>query len=392
MEGTPVTRNPRLCMVVHGPYPLAEPRVEQEALTAVASGWEVDVVALRLPGEPARETRDGIDVIRLPLTHRRGGGMRVLGEYIGFALLATLAVARLHLTRRYAVVQVHAPPEFLVVAALLPRLLGARVILDVHDRGSDMFTMRFGRAPAALLRVEKAAASAADAVVTVHNPYARALEASGVPLEKLTVVMNAPRDALLPEAPAEGRDGFVVAYHGTITPAYGLELLVEAAALTVGAVPDLALQIVGEGDGAEAVRRRARELGIDGRMRLEGRYLPRPEAIARVAGASVGVIPNPPMRLNDFALPSKLFEYVAIGVPVAAPDLLTLREHFSEDELFFYRAGNAESLAETLRAIAADPDAATAKAGAARSRFRAEYGWERSAERYRALLERLAGA
>ena len=46
--------------------------------------------------------------------------------------------------RRYAIVQVHNPPDFLLLAALGPRLLGARMILDVHDLAPDMFNMRFG--------------------------------------------------------------------------------------------------------------------------------------------------------------------------------------------------------------------------------------------------------
>lgn len=376
-------------MVVHGPYPLGEPRVEQEAQAALEAGWEVDVVAMRRAGEPGSELVDGVRVVRLPLAHRRGGGLRALGEYVCFALLSAVALARRHWTRRYSVVQVHAPPEFLVVAALLPRLLGARIVLDVHDRGSDMFAMRFGRAPDVLRRIEKAAAGAADAVLTVHEPYARELAAAGVPREKLTVVMNTPSDRLLPPRPAERREGFVVAYHGTITPAYGLELLVESAALASNVISDLELEIIGEGDGIDAVRWRARELGFEDHLRLEGRYLPRREAIARVAGASVGVIPNPPIPLNDFALPSKLFEFVAVGVPAAVPDLPALREHFADGEVYFYRAGDSLALAATLEAIAADPEASAARAAAALRRARS-YRWSLSAQRYLAVLDRLS--
>lgn len=379
-------------MIVHGPYPVGEPRVEQEAHTAREAWWEVDVVAMRRAGEPARELVEGVRVLRLPLAHRRGAGMLALVEYAAFALLATLRAALLHARRRYAVVQVHAPPEFLVVAALLPRALGARVVLDVHDRGSDMFAMRFGSGHIGvrvLRRLERLAASAADAVITVHEPYARALRAAGIPPEKLAVVMNTADDRLLPTTPAQPAGGFRIVYHGTVTPAYGLELLVEAAALARDTIPELELEIIGEGDGVEAVRRRARELGLADRLSLEGRYLPRRETIARVAGADAGVIPNPPIALNDFALPSKLFEYVALGIPAAAPSLPTLREHFSDDELFFYRAGDAESLAEALRTIAGDPAAAAARAAAASRRYE-EYRWPHSAERYLAVLRRLS--
>ena len=46
--------------------------------------------------------------------------------------------------RRFDVVHLHNPPDFLIVAALVPKLLGARVIFDVHDLSPEMFAMRFG--------------------------------------------------------------------------------------------------------------------------------------------------------------------------------------------------------------------------------------------------------
>jgi hypothetical protein len=45
--------NRRICMLVHGPYPVGEPRVEREALVARDAGWAVDVLAMRRPGEAA---------------------------------------------------------------------------------------------------------------------------------------------------------------------------------------------------------------------------------------------------------------------------------------------------------------------------------------------------
>src|SRR4051812_39762849 len=111
----------RLCMVVHGSYPPAEPRVTREAAAAVERGYEVDVVAMRRVGEPKQEVVDGVRVIRLPLTHRRGGSFgAVLLEYAAFTILATAAVARLSARRRYAAVHVHNPPDFLIVASLIP--------------------------------------------------------------------------------------------------------------------------------------------------------------------------------------------------------------------------------------------------------------------------------
>src|SRR5262245_17913368 len=107
-------------MVVHGPYPIGEPRVTRQARAALEAGFDVDVVATRRPDEPTSEVVDGVRVFRLPVEHRRGGGILwILREYLGFTLLATLKVARLSARRRYAVVQVHNPPDFLIAAAMI---------------------------------------------------------------------------------------------------------------------------------------------------------------------------------------------------------------------------------------------------------------------------------
>jgi glycosyltransferase involved in cell wall biosynthesis len=387
-------RKPRLCMVLHGPYPLGEVRVSREVRAAVAAGFAVDVVATRQPGEPRSELVEGARVIRLPVAHRYGGGiLRVVGEYASFTVLALARVALLSARERYDVVQIHNPPDFLMVAALVPKLLGAKVILDVHDLAPDMFWMRFGErrgadaAERVLRLVEARAAAFADAVITVHQPYRRELIARGVPANKVTIVMNSLDENVLPprveQAPAS--DGFRVVYHGTVTPTYGVELLVEAVAQATSAVPDMRLEIIGEGDALHGTTRRAKELGIGERVAITPRFLPQTEVLARVQNASVGVIPNLPSRLNRYALSTKLFEYVALGIPVVSAGLPTIREHFSEDEILYFTPGDADSLARALTSIAENPDDARARADAARRRYE-EYRWPTNAARYSRVL------
>jgi glycosyltransferase involved in cell wall biosynthesis len=383
-------------MVVHGPYPLGEGRVAREALAAVDAGWQVDVVAMRNPDEPAEELVDGVAVFRLPLSHERGSGaVAVAREYLGFTALAIAKVAALAARRRYDVVHVHNPPDFLLVAALVPRLAGARVVFDVHDLAPELFAMRFAGCNGfstmeRMLRlVERLATRVATAVVTVHEPYRRALEARGVPSKKITVVLNTVDERLLPAAAAPGeRNGLRVVYHGTITPHYGVELLVESVALLTPDLPNLSLEIYGDGDALPAVRARVEALDLCDRAHITGRFLPHRDVLERIGSASAGVICNLPIELNKGALPTKLFEYAALGVPIVSADLPTIREYFSPREVRFFRAGSADQLADALRDVAADPETAKARASAARRRYE-EYRWPVSARRYVELLERL---
>jgi glycosyltransferase involved in cell wall biosynthesis len=386
-------------MIVHSHYPVGEPRGEREALALVEEGYDVDVICLRSPHEPARETIGGVRITRLPVQHVRGvGAARIALEYVSFAARATLAALKLHRRSRIDLVYVHAPPDFLIVTALLPRLLGSGVVLDIHDLSPHMFDARFGNgllggaAQRALRVVERGACAVADRVITVHAPYRAELTMDGVPEDKILIVMNAPRGAEIDAAKARGRpagsDVFRVAYHGTITHWYGVDLLVRAIAGLDGRLPRLEALILGEGDALEAAEGLARGLGVADRIEFSGAYVSHAEALQRVAGASCGVIPNRRSRLNRFALSSKLLDYVQLGIPVVVARLETLAVHFSPDEVTFFEPDDPVELANALAWVAEHPDEAREKAERAHRRAE-DYAWSVSRAR---LLEAVSCA
>jgi glycosyltransferase involved in cell wall biosynthesis len=380
-------------MVVHGPYP--EPRVAREAAAALDAGYAVEVVAMKTKGEAAQELVDEVLVIRLPVNHVHGARLgRVITEYLAFATLATAVVGKRAVSQPYDVVHIHNPPDFLIATAVIPRFLGSRVILDIHDRSPDMFAMRFpGRAGACargvLERLERFATAFADSVVTVHDPYLRELVANGMPSEKAAVVMNSLDERLLPSPKPRTKGPFRVVYHGTVTPHYGVHLLLDAAAEAVEQGVDLHVEIIGGGDSVPNLKRRVTALGLTERFSIEGRFLPHRAVLEQVNGASAGVIPNLPTPLNRFALSSKLFEYVVLGVPVISAALPTIREYFNDSEVLFFQPGDASSLAEALIAVVRDPLGAESRAECARRRYQ-NYRWELSAGEYIAILDRLA--
>lgn len=383
-------------MLLHDYYP-EETRVVSEARAAVTAGFEVDVLALRGDGEPAQEVLEGVRVIRLPVAHRHGGApLALLAEYLHFTARA-IAYGASSARRRYDVVQVHNPPDFLVAAAFVPRLLGSKVVLDVHDLTPDMFAMRFGDVGGGLVDrglrlVERLSATVCDAVLTVHEPYRAELVAHGIPAEKIAVVMNSLDESVLSgldRAPAPAAPGFRVVYHGTVTPHYGVDVLVEAAAIARRSIPELRLEIYGTGDAMPDIEKRVRANGLDGAVTIVPRFLRQEEVLRAIDGASVGVAANLPTRLNRFALPTKLLEYAAIGIPAVASDLPTIRGHFSDDEVWFFEPGDAASLAGVLERVAADPQGASQRAEAARRRYES-YRWHHSAKVYTELLLRLA--
>jgi len=392
--------NARLCLITHARFPIGEPRAERAARAAAGAGYQVDVIALRGDGEAAHERLDGITVWRLPIRHRRGAPIATMAlEYCSFTILAALWALVLRARGRVDIVEVHSPPEFLILAGLLPKLLGARLLLDVRDLSSHLWEARFGASQrrnaivvALLRRLERVACALADAVLTVHDPYKAQLVARGAEKRRIAVVMNTPEESLIagvkrsPTSPGEGE--FTVAYHGTITRWYGVDLLVRAIGLLRAQERRVRAVILGEGDQLETVRELAAELGVADSVTFSNRYLPIEEALMAVAATDCGVISNRPSEINRFILPNKLFEYVALGIPVVSARLETVAAHFDDEDLTFCRPGDPESLAGAIAWVMDERVAATQKS--VRAQARAElYRWDTSRIRYLDVLQGL---
>jgi hypothetical protein len=128
-----------------------DPRVIREAEAAVSGGFDVDFIALRRDGEPPRELIRGVRLIHLNQTRYRGAGVLwYVLSYLQFFLRCLLMTTWLQVKRRYRVVHVNNMPDFFVFCALLPKLMGARVILDIHDPMPNTFASKFKQGENAL--------------------------------------------------------------------------------------------------------------------------------------------------------------------------------------------------------------------------------------------------
>ena len=148
-------------------------RLQREVAALLDRGHEVHVWCLRAPGEPVREHRGHLTIKRLPLRHYAGAAIaRRLVEYGVFFIAVTVGVTAMHLRRRLDLVQVNSLPDALVFAALVPRLTGARLLLDLQEPMPEFFETKTGlheRHPAVrlLVTLEQASIRFADAVLTV---------------------------------------------------------------------------------------------------------------------------------------------------------------------------------------------------------------------------------
>jgi glycosyltransferase involved in cell wall biosynthesis len=387
-------------MIVHAYYE-EDPRVRREAESLVKAGRPVQVLGLRQEGGPAASEVEGVRVHHLDVQRHQGAGLGVyLREYLSFVARAMFAAVRLHRRERFALVQVHSLPDFLVFAALPLRLVGVPVLLDLHEAMPEFFRSRFPGASnpvvhRLLLLQERASIAASTATITVNPAMRDRLVGLGVPAAKAGVVVNSPSlgrfDAAAHPRREFREDGRLrLVYTGALTPTYEMDVAVAAVARIADQRPDLdvVLDVYGRGDSGPALTAQAAELGVTDRVIFHGR-IPIEDVPAAVAHADIGLAPTRHDKFTDMSLSTKVFEYAAMGKPVVASRLPMVEATFPKGTVATYTPGDATEMADAIIDFADHP--VRRKAAVVETAKIVEAGsWEREAEGYLALVERLA--
>jgi len=354
----------RMAVVLFSTFP-GDPRPRRAAETFVHAGMNVDVICLMDEGSPGHDTFNGIEIDRIAIKHNRGSKFNYILRYSLFILIAFAKLAVRSLTRRYHVVHIHNMPDILVLAALVPKLFGAKVILDLHDPMPELMMTIFNlrrESPAVRLmaRLEKWSIAFADVVLTVNRACEKLFVSRSCLASKVSVVMNSPDERIFKYSPAEIRnrqsDGvnapFVIMYHGTLVERNGVDLAVEALVKLCQSVPAAELRIYGPRTSfldrvmATVVERKLEKaVHYLGPRRLE-------ELVQAIAECDVGVIPNKRSIFTEINTPTRIFEYLALGKPVVAPRAPGIQDYFGEDSLILFDLGSADDLALKLTWVA----------------------------------------
>jgi glycosyltransferase involved in cell wall biosynthesis len=387
-----------VAMLLHGCYPMDE-RVKREAEALAQAGYEVDVICLRECADEAREeVIGGVRVIRIPLGRTRSEGkFTYVVDYAGSGVAFLLWLTYLHARRHYVLVQVHTLPDSLAFSALPAKLAGARLVLDIHDLMPELYQSKYslssdGWVVRMLRFVERLATGLSDHVVTASEEFRARLIERGVPHDKVTVVLNSADPSVFPEPETVqmpgSRSKYTMFWHGTMVDRYGVDVALDACALARQSIPNLAFVIYGLGECEEALRKRAAELDLDGVVEFRG-HVNHTLLAPRIAEADIGVVPNRPDIHIDMAYPTKLFEFVQLGLPVIATRTRVLERRFGEDSIIFCEP-SAESLANALTWVYEHPEEARNRAIAAKTICRS-IAWDTMKDVYTSCIDATAG-
>ena len=354
-------RNAAVLLFSH--YP-ADPRPRRAAEALAAEGVKIDLICLRDDdGEPARETFGSINVTRVRLKRQRGSKLGYVGQYLTFVLVSFFYLASRSLTRRYDFVHVHNMPDILVFGATVPKLLGAKVILDLHDPMPELMQTIF-RLPekslsvVMLKRLEKLSIRFADLVLTVNLACKKLYSSRSCQPDKIKVVINSPDDEIFrfqrgDVRDVDGKNGngsnpFVILYHGSLVRRNGFDLAMESLEKVKKTISSVQLRVCGQRtDFFEQVMESARQRGLDGNIDYLGvRDLK--GIVEAIEECDLGIIPNHRNIFTEINTPTRIFEYLALAKPVIAPKAKGIQDYFGDNDLIFFELGNADDLARKI--------------------------------------------
>jgi glycosyltransferase involved in cell wall biosynthesis len=383
----------RITMLLeNNPYP-QDVRVRSEAQSLAAAGYELEVVAPRSAGQAARERVHGVDVRRFRAFDGTGHGLAgLLLEYL-VAIVALHGAAIRAYVRGATVLHIHNPPDTLFLAGAMFRLGGRRVVFDHHDLGPELVAVKFRRpALIAVARIsERLTFAAATHVLAANESHATiARERGHMEPGEVTVVRNGPPASWtrLPLTVRPGRLSPIrLTYMGAVAEQDGVVTLAEVLARLRDRTPPVPalLTVVGDGDGRPSLEAALRRLGLAESVTFTG-WVEAERVTDFLADADVCVDPAPGTALNERSTMIKLAEYLALGKPVVAFDLLETRRTVAGAAMLAPE-GDVDAFADRIARLAEDPELRSGLAQRARERA-GELTWEHSET---ALLSAYAG-
>jgi len=377
-------------------YVPQDTRVLREVEALAKHGHEVDLICVQKAGQPAFERIGPVTIRRLPVARTtKGGAGRYILQYGRFFARAAFLVSALHRRRRYDVIQVNSLPDALVFAAAVPKLVGARVLLDLQECMPEFFATKFGtdmRHPAVrvIAALEQLSIRFADRVITPTGQLRDTFIARGADAAKISVVMDgADEDVFHPlTGTSPDPDTFTLVSHGTVEERYGLDIVIAAVAMLRDEIPAIRLKIYGDGSDLPRLHALAAELGVTDLVYFSDGFVPFDELVHGIATADVGVVAMKRDCFRDLTLAGKMFDFIAMRIPVTVSRTRSVVETFPPGCFEVFNSDDAVDLAAAIRRLYLDPQRRAELVTAATAATE-PYRWSNQREQYLGVMENL---
>jgi glycosyltransferase involved in cell wall biosynthesis len=358
-------------------HPIGDNRIfYREAKGLSDAGYDVALIVGRLPHEPVA----GVPVIGVGLPrHRVDRATRTVWKVFRAARRERAQIYHLH------------DPELLWAGVLL-KLGGHRVVYDVHEDAPKQIMNKFWIPwwakrvlSVGTALVERAAAAVLDGIVAATPSIAERF-----PADKTVVVQNFPRVAaarLRDDVPDVDGRPHTFAYTGQLTAVQGLREIVATAALLP---PDLGDAVVAGLFDDDALEREVRASDGWKRIRFLGRVTP-DEVLDVIHSARCGLVIDHPISNYLESYSTKMFEYMACGVPVVCSNFPFWERIVTDADCgVTVDPMDPHAVAKVVEALCRDPEEARRLGANGRRAILERYNWENEFAKLDDLYRRIS--
>ena len=354
----------RICMVVFSYYP-RDARVRREAEALSEAGMYLDVICLRGDGESRNEEVNGVNIYRINIKRKRTSKLRYIWQWSYFIAAVFVKLCWLHLIKRYHIVHVHNMPDVLVASVLVPKLTGAKIILDLHDPMPEVYMTKYSMTASHLvIRVlrflEKISIKFSDLVITPNISFRDLFISRSCPSRKIHIVMNSPKESIFnkngfnhSKDKAVKRKGFTIMYHGYIVEHNGLDTAIDAIARVRKEIPNLLFRVYGDGRYLKQIQNQVNEMNLRDTVEFHG-DVPIQSIAAAIASIDLGIVPNNMTPFTNLNFPTRIFECLIMNKPVIVPRTQGICDYFDDSSMFFFEAGDDRDLARQIIKVYSD--------------------------------------
>lgn len=352
----------RACLIAHRFYE-DNSHMIMFANALARRGDEVDVISLGHKGVSNHELADGVNVYCIQdRSLYEGSPATYLLSNMAFLLHAAVIVARNHLKKRYQVIHVVSPPEFLVFVAILPKLLGAAVILDLRDLVPELYAAKFRLSDRSLILKflavgEKLSAAFADHLIIAKPVWYERIVKRSAPPRKCSMIWYFPDPTLFYPRPKQRTDGkFVIMYPGTLSWHQGVDIAVRAFPKIHREIPEAELHIYGVGPQRRYLINLTEELGVRDKVKVPD-GLPTRKIAQVMAESDLAIEPKrASMRFGNEAGSTKIWDFMALGVPVVASRTETQTRFLDDSIIQFFRSEDEDDLVRAVLSVYRNPE------------------------------------
>ena len=382
-----------ICHILFSEYP-NDPRVRRYVNELLAKGYRVIVICIVDEYNKKSECNGNLKIIRLNVTKKRASYITRVYEYLMFFIKCFYYSTKVYFTDKVRLYQLHTFPDFIVFSSVIPKLLGARIILDMHELTAETMMERESFnynhiIIKLLLLVERLSVGFAHDVITIHDIAASILSSRNK--RKFNVIMNGVDEKELIICKKYSDGYFNIVYNGTININLNLSLVLDALKIIKSKNADdvnkIRFLLYGKGPDTMRMLAKAESLNLKDNVIYQG-VVSYEDMLKELGKASALVFPPLKNVFTDICYSVKITEMINLRIPIIASRLKTLYYYYPEECFFYFDPGNVQMLAEKILEVMNNPQIVKQKTEAALRRYKS-YSWDVMKQRYMKLINEL---